>query len=111
METEWLKLEEKKYNIAGGKNLNGGGGGVAKINGKIVGVDKNGKFFTYEYGGEIEKLNIDINMNYGKLIKYIEERKMAESAKIWFRVLDIYTEGKKIYILHHYWKEKKRVKW
>lgn len=110
VETEWLDIEGRKYNIMGKNSLNGKGGGLIKVDNEILGVDGEGRFFKYDYGGTIEDLNMSIDMNYRKFVKHVESSEISNSAKRWFRVLDIYKQKNekkvKIYVLHHFWKPK-----
>lgn len=107
--TEWLEMEGRKYNITGRNDLHGRGGGLTKINGKIIGIDSKGKFFIYKHGGEISDLNINIDMNYGKFVNYINEKGLPGGSRRWFRVLDIDARNIngniKIFLFYHYWKE------
>lgn len=108
VETEWLEMSGKKYNITGKVNLHARGGGLTKINGKIIGVDSKGGFFNYNYGGEINEIDINIDMNYGRFVNYVRDKNLPSGSKQWFRVLDIASNSVggdvKIYLFHHYWK-------
>lgn len=114
VETEWLDIEGRKYNITGESNLHGRGGGLTKIDGNIIGIDSKGEFFRYEYGGEINSLEINIDLNYGLFTSYVEKNNLPSGARQWFRVLDITSRrignGFEVFIMHHYWKEKENSK-
>jgi cytochrome c2 len=85
------------------------GGGIARYNNTVVGVDAGGNFFYYK-DGQIHPLDIEPDSNREAAFDYIDrhiDEEFRGIARETFRVsdLEIRQTGKsaEFYILHHYW--------
>lgn len=107
--THLLRLELYTYNLLNRERLEGHGGGITKFGKRILGVDKNGKFYLYLGTGNIKTLNWTIETNVDVLRKFISGRKGRSAILANFRVHDVVAkiEGDtaSIFVSHHFWDE------
>ncbi len=111
IETNLMVIEAHKYNIMGEHGLMGDGGALEKVGDVVLGVDREGSFFSYEPGGVVVKMNINVDMNKNSFLDYmqghIEREGTRRNADRYFRVLDLAAReterGVELVVSHHYW--------
>jgi cytochrome c2 len=119
IDSNLLVLNKKTFNTLNPDKLVGWGGGLAKLGNRILGVDKDGRFFIYKKSGVIKKLDIAIQTNKDLLVDFLKgdnsspnkknqkEIKRKRLSQDLFRVLDIAIQEKEnntqIIVSHHYW--------
>ena len=99
--------------------LDGGGGGLTIIGGKVVGVDRGARFFVYERTRAITSLDVQLETNEGAFLLYVDanvsDAETRAQMRRTFRVLGITsrvsTNGDvELYVSHHYWDAERRGK-
>ncbi len=118
IDTNLLQLSKNTYNFLNQAGLAGYGGGFAKANSKVVGVDKEGHFFIYERGGVITPLNLGLPTNEGLFLKHLHEnvKDTFQVTRIhrYFRVMGLaakeYGDDVHLYVSYNFWHDDEKAK-
>ncbi|MCH8245136.1 MAG: PQQ-dependent sugar dehydrogenase [Bacteroidetes bacterium] len=109
--TSHVVLDMQTYDGPKDSELNGFGGGFSYVGNSLVGVDGAGQFFTYEGGGQINYLEIDVPTNREAFLQYLKEQRLRSdldwSYRKAFRVLDFLaveqSSNTTLYISYDHW--------
>ena len=119
LSTTHVDFRRKVYNFLNTSDLYGWGGGIAKYNDALFGVDMIGNFFMYEKGGIVRRLdNISLSTNRSEVLAFLNSQNLDQltlNRKMnTFRFLDIVSHVKDdqytFYVSYHYYDIEKKVK-
>jgi cytochrome c2 len=118
--TNLLALRKDIFNYQNPSALAGSGGGLTKVFGSVIGVDRVGHFFHYLEGGKILYLDLLVPNNSASLETYLSEKLdvdddwRARHIRKYFRVIGItakeYEESAHIFVTYNYWHDEERAK-
>jgi cytochrome c2 len=115
--TNLTPLVISTYSFAG--RLDGFGGGLAEIGGRVLGVDRAGVFFRYDRAGEITVLPVALPTNELLFERKVREEVQGSTRRLamsrYFRVQDVIVRptpagGAEVYVSHHHWSPEEKGK-